>query len=437
MKLGKLKLLLRLPFVVIFMFIIIFNAVIFSFTITGGPSDDTMVSISPESQLVGPGQSFTVEVYCDPSQPIRGYELEISFDSSLIKAVSVSEGDIFSEFNTFFNSGTIYNSAGKIVDMYGLILGPGNVSEPGTFVEISFTSKSKTGTSDLTLENVGVTNETQYISISLNDGSVQVDASSPEISDVIALPASQESYGFVNISATVTDNIEVESVHLNIYYPDDSFENLSITASKIGNTYFCNRTYNMAGEYSYYIWAKDGADNDVTSSTNTFFIGDTTPPEISNVLFSSSEPLDTDSDFGWVNITCDVTDNMEVDAVYLFISSQGGSYNSLLFTSGSSDSYYYNSSTLFSQPGNYSYYILAYDVANNMDVTSTFDFSMPPNWDINKDGVANVFDLVLVSNLLNEIGNTGWIREDVDNNGEIEVLDLSIVSLYYGESWWD
>jgi len=59
-----------------------------------------------------------------------------------------------------------------------------------------------------------------------------------------------------------------------------------------------------------------------------------------------------------------------------------------------------------------------------------------PDWDVNGDGGGSILDLVYTSNHYQEHGSNGWLREDVDNNGRIEVLDVSIVSLYYGESWW-
>jgi hypothetical protein len=61
---------------------------------------------------------------------------------------------------------------------------------------------------------------------------------------------------------------------------------------------------------------------------------------------------------------------------------------------------------------------------------------MPPNWDINSDGMCAIFDFVLISNHYGENGAGGWIREDADNNGVIQVLDLVYVSNHYAESWW-
>ena len=29
----------------------------------------------------------------------------------------------------------------------------------------------------------------------------------------------------------------------------------------------------------------------------------------------------------------------------------------------------------------------------------------------------------------------GWIREDVDNKGQIQVVDLVLISMHYGKTW--
>ncbi len=139
-----------------------------------GVKDTTTVSIDPPSQTVSPGETFTVDVYCVPSQPIKSFELKLAFDPLLLQANSVIEGNIFDGYNTSFNPGTINNTTGNIVDVYGLIIGPGNVSDPGTFATISFTATPVLGNSILDLYDVGVTNETGYVSITVNDGSVTV-----------------------------------------------------------------------------------------------------------------------------------------------------------------------------------------------------------------------------------------------------------------------
>ena len=114
--------------------------------LTVSATDVTIVSIEPSSQIVSPESNFTVNVSCAPSQPIKAFEFNLSFNASLLQVNSVTEGDIFSGYSTFFNAGIINNTAGTLVDVYGLILGAGNVSGNGSLVSINLTAKNETGT---------------------------------------------------------------------------------------------------------------------------------------------------------------------------------------------------------------------------------------------------------------------------------------------------
>jgi len=124
----------------------------------------------------------------------------------------------------------------------------------------------------------------------------------------------------------------------------------------------------MMGTHSYFIWADDSSGNSDVSTTETFSIGEQTSPQISNVVNTPSDPLDTSSSFGWINITCDVTDNIAVDEVFLNITNPDGSYNNVSMSGA--NSYFYNSSTAFSTYGNYSYFIWANDTSNNVGISS-------------------------------------------------------------------
>lgn len=137
-------------------------------------SDTTVVRIDLSSQMINAGDMFIVNVSCVPNQPIRSFELKLSFNPLLLHANSVTEGNIFNGYTTFFNSGTIDNVAGTIANIFDLIVGSGNISNAGTFIIISFTAQSYSGTSNLHLYDVGVTTETEYIPITVNDASVIV-----------------------------------------------------------------------------------------------------------------------------------------------------------------------------------------------------------------------------------------------------------------------
>ena len=518
--------------IVLFLIILL----IFTSSILRGDEVDTTLSFDPSNQTVGKEESFSVDVYCVPSEPMKANEITVLFNASVLQAQSVAEGDIFNEFTTFFNPGNINNIEGDIAEIYGLIIGNDNTSDPGTLVSIDFIAQDINASSVIELINVGITNEKNYISVTINDGLVQVDGTapsvvdnspeqgftgdsflfnatvtdnidspenltvkvdwshgsisgnismnyiggnyytkpitldltsvsdlvyeiyvvdsyensyttplvtvpvddndSPAISSISASPTPQSIGGYVNISAEVTDNIAVNEVFLNIIYPNSYNENFSITSNQTGNTYFCNNAYNIVGTYTYNIWANDNSNCYTISGNYNFQIRDITHPIISNINITSSSPLDTNPSFGWINISGEVTDNTGINEVYLNITKPDDSHKNSSMSNSGNDIYYYNSSIDFSTCGNYTYYIWANDTNDNSVISNIYIFSMPPNWDINKDGSCTVFDLILISNYYGDKNSPGWIREDVDNNGTIEVIDLVYVSNHHGEFWW-
>jgi chitodextrinase len=137
-------------------------------------ADSTPVNINPASQTVSAGDTFVITVECLPQQPVKAFELKMSFNPSLLQATAVVEGNLFDGYMTFFNAGEIDNTAGTIIKVYNLIVGPGNVTSAGSFVTINFTARSMSGTSALNLYDVRVTNESDYIDINVVSGSVTV-----------------------------------------------------------------------------------------------------------------------------------------------------------------------------------------------------------------------------------------------------------------------
>jgi hypothetical protein len=443
-------------------------------------SGPTLVRVSPLSQTVSAGQTFTVNVSCTPGQLIKSFELKVSFNPSLLQANAVTEGNIFHGYTTFFNAGTINNVAGTIIDVYGLILGAGSVSAPGTFVSLSFTARSASGTSTVNLYGVGVTNETTYVPITVSNGSVTLREFTLSVTvdgqGSVAKNPSQATYSYgtvVQLTATadagwvfsswggdLSGSANPASITMN--------GNKSVTAHFTQNQYTLTVTLDGSGSvaknpsqatYSYGTvvqltatadagWVFSSWGGDLSGSANpasitmngnkvvTAHFSDSAPPQISSIARTTSNPLDTNSLYGWVNVTCAVTDNVAVSQAILKIHNPSGSWNNVSMVARGSGQYYYRSTTAFSTVGNYSYYIWAKDTSNNTNSSSSVAFSMPPNWDINNDGTCTILDLVLVSNHYGEIGSVGWIREDADNNGKVQVIDLVFVSNHFGVSWW-
>ena len=87
-----------------------------------------------------------------------------------------------------------------------------------------------------------------YYSSPLNISNILLTYSNPKDTN----PA----YGWENITATVTDDVEVSQVRINITYPDMHTENISMINSG-GGVYYYNTTFTVVGSYSYFIWAID------------------------------------------------------------------------------------------------------------------------------------------------------------------------------------
>ncbi|GAG59098.1 unnamed protein product, partial [marine sediment metagenome] len=84
----------------------------------------------------------------------------------------------------------------------------------------------------------------------------------------MATPPSQVTGGHVNITATVTDGVGVDTVKVNITYPDSSTVNVTMNEG----SYYYDVIYADIGIYDYFIWTNDTSENENTSDTYQFEI---------------------------------------------------------------------------------------------------------------------------------------------------------------------
>ncbi|UCG70520.1 MAG: hypothetical protein JSV09_05760, partial [Thermoplasmata archaeon] len=106
---------------------------------------------------------------------------------------------------------------------------------------------------------------------------VAMDSEPPEIVH-LANPADQEVYGYVNITATVSDNEEVEGVWILVSDPNgNDLWNLSMSRIGLTDEYWYENFYSILGTFSYFVWAKDSSEN-WNVSQGSFVIKDTTLP---------------------------------------------------------------------------------------------------------------------------------------------------------------
>jgi len=140
--------------------------------------NSSSISILPSNQNVSIGQNFAVDVVVDPRGiAIAGVQFDLTFDPLLVTANSVTEGHLLDQggASTYFDTGTINNTAGKITNVYGVIITPrASVSTSGTLATISFDSTTN-GTTNIELANVIVGDpNSKPVSVIINNGTVTI-----------------------------------------------------------------------------------------------------------------------------------------------------------------------------------------------------------------------------------------------------------------------
>jgi hypothetical protein len=187
----------------------------------------------------------------------------------------LSIGDIFDGYTTFFNTVTIDNVAGTIVNIYGLIVGAGNVSDAGNFVNISFTAKSMSGVSQLHLYNVGVCDENGYLSTILADGSVTINGTSnPSYNPPLSSPGNDDitlspplspinvsgptfvEMGLEYVYTLCTTDPEGDSIRYRIDWGDGFMSDWSGFVAS-GSSVLFSHSWSIAGTYSLKVFAED------------------------------------------------------------------------------------------------------------------------------------------------------------------------------------
>ena len=453
--------------------------------------NNTTVCIYPYVQVVKKGETLNVSIYVEPGEPIVGINVgRLSFDPSILHLNSVTEGDIFDPYDTF-TPGVINNTDGTVTGISGITSNA--TTDPGAFCCISFTAQEKIGTSLLDLEDVIVTNISGVeVLVIVNDGEVAIGWS-------VTLDFNEDSGKNDNVvfgeASTANDGQPHDSYdipkappgpqlpYILAWFDDGMPEPYNFLWEDYRQYPDTEKTWNLDAkwdsnnsdptdvtiswdmsefndcEYASVIltrydpfnggkwdFAADMLISDNYTYTPQYFnkewlidhfrinATDVIPPVISNVDLAASDPLDTDAPYGWENVTCTVIDTGSgVDTVKLVVTNPDMITTECLMTNIDSNTYYYN--TTFGVVGCYSYYIWADDTSDNNATSSSKQFELPPNWDVDMDGECYFYDLGAVVATYGDVGPPGWVREDVDNDGEVYFYDLGAIVSHYGDTW--
>ena len=87
---------------------------------------------------------FTLDIRAENITDLAGWQFDIAFDSTVLEAINVSEGDFLKADGgtTFFHGGSIDNAAGKIEGLNAARLSAQGVSGTGTLLQVRFKAKS-------------------------------------------------------------------------------------------------------------------------------------------------------------------------------------------------------------------------------------------------------------------------------------------------------
>src|SRR5262245_40301382 len=143
------------------------------------------VTVSPPSQTVPLGQTFSVDVNVTTTGPTLGFQFGVTFDPNRVRVNSITRGNFLDDYVTSIGNGafvfaqpwTIDNTAGTIaVGGAAIINGGANPGPMGTgrLATISFSALNSNGSSPITLTGVAVNgiNNTTVTNGSVVTGSV-------------------------------------------------------------------------------------------------------------------------------------------------------------------------------------------------------------------------------------------------------------------------
>ena len=89
------------------------------------------------------GDTFTLDLSAENVPNLAGWQFDITFDSDVLEAVEVNEGDFLKKggATTFFQKGAIDNATGKITGLSAARISESGVSGTGTLLSVTFSAK--------------------------------------------------------------------------------------------------------------------------------------------------------------------------------------------------------------------------------------------------------------------------------------------------------
>ena len=373
------------------------------------------IMIAPEYQIITPKQSFSLNIIADPSTPITGAQLDFILDSSMVSANGATEGNLFKQngAQTLFSGGTIDKSAGKIKNIYGFVIGTSNISSPGTMATVNLTAGNRTGIAEFSLSNVIISNtSSKPVPITIKNATVLIDTA--PVMNQICCPKS------VNEKSTLTFKVSAR---------DADGDRLILSASGLPQGAVFNTTSGTftwtpeRGQAGTYIFTFKVSDGYLTDSENVTV----TVNKLNNLpVINFFEPLNGAffSEGEKINISVNASD-ADRQALNYSIRIDGVEYST-------GPAYVWE--TDYSSSGNRTIEVAVSDGIDEVKEQHTiFINNYHPRWDVNEDGIVNILDITIIAQKYGSETKKPYPRWDVNQDGVINIQDLTLAGYYFGE----
>ena len=383
-----------------------------SWVVIVSTAEYSSISISPSTTTVAPGESFSLDVYIDPTQALTGSQFDLQY-SQLASISTVDEGDLFtaSGLATTFQYDSISNAEGLLDNVYAAIVGSGTITSPGVMATIEMVAGSSSGIMDIGLTNVILSDaNSNPAGYTVSDATVLIDTA-PQ---------------FTTISAKTVE--EKQSLSFTTTATDADGDDLSYTATSLpsgatfnGGSFSWTPSEGDAGSYVATFEVTDGYLTDTVNVSITV-----TPmnhiPEITLFEPADGSTFEEGSIIG-VNVAATDADGdslsytIEIDGVQVSTSTS------------------YSWTTDYESAGTHTIRVTVSDGTDEVSSSGTITITdLQPRWDVNEDGIVNVLDITLVGQNYGQTYTGELPRWDVNQDGTVNIQDLSIVSGHFGET---
>jgi len=241
----------------------------------------------------------------------------------------------------------------------------------------------------------------------------------------------------------LSDNIDAEadlSVVKANYTQDSYTANYSMSYS--GGSWKVNFSVNdSTSDIVYFFYVEDTAGNKLnTAGDSPVSVSDNDDPVNNTDVTVDERFTDVTKIFNidWVNISCNLTDNIALTGVYLNITHNSTEYdNTSVIDNKTSNDVYYRNNT-FAEIGTYSVFFHGYDAATNTINTGSKDYTIYYKWDLNQDNEVDINDITSITGQYGASGSGRWIKQDISPStpdGDIDINDITAVTGHYGEEY--